>query len=360
MMLTNSNIAYRRLHNQGLSKIIFKDANNVVTQLGAVQAQDYAGAKWAIAQRTKGLTDAEMDRAFADGTILRTHLMRPTWHFVTPADIRWMLMLTAPRVHAVNAFMYRQLELNKAEIKKSYTILEKTLRGNKQLTRTELGSTFEKAGIIAMGQRLSYFMMSAELDGIICSGARKGKQFTYALLEERVPQVKELTRDEALSKLVKRYFATRGPATLQDFTMWSGLTLIDAKNGIEMVKAEFGHETMNGQTYWFSEVKLPAKVKSPTAYLLANYDEYFIGFKDRSAIGDVAKQAGIKGDDPSLIAHIVIINGQIVGGWKRSFKKNEVVVELNLFANLSKAEHQAITAEAQRFGKFIGMPVTLT
>ncbi len=207
-------IAHQRLHNQKLLQTTFTKPDEVVAYLGAVQAQDYAGAKWAIAQRTKGLTDVEIDQAFADGTILRTHLMRPTWHFVTPADIRWMLMLTAPRVHAVSAFMYRQLELDKAVIKKSYTVLEKTLRGDKQLTRTELGSAFKKAGIVAEGMRLGYFMMSAELDGIICSGARKGRQFTYALLEERVPEVKAVKRDEALAKLVQRYFATRGPATL--------------------------------------------------------------------------------------------------------------------------------------------------
>ena len=358
--MSTFNIAHHRLHNQKLLQTAFTKPSQVVAWLGAVQAQDYSGAKWAVAQRTKGLTDAEMDEAFADGTILRTHLMRPTWHFVTPADIRWMLMLTAPRVHAVSTFMYRQLELNKAVITKSYKVLEQTLRGNNQLTRAELGAAFEKSGIFAAGQRLGYFMMSAELDGVICSGARKSRQFTYALLEERAPQVKVLTRDEALAKLVKRYFASRGPATLHDFIIWSGLTMADAKHGIEMVKTEFMHEVIDGKTYWFSEYKAPAKAKHPIAYLLPNYDEYFIGFKDRSAIGEVAKQAGIKGDDPALIAHIVIINGQIVGGWKRTFKKNEAVVELNLFTNLTKAEHKAITIAAQHYSEFLGIPVTLT
>ena len=157
----------------------------------------------------------------------------------------------------------------------------------------------KKQASYAEGQRLGYFMMSAELDGVICSGGRKGKQFTYALLEERVPQVKPLKRDEALAELVRRYFTTRGPATLQDFTWWSGLTMADAKKGIEMVKSQFVSEVLDGQTYWFADSRSPVREKSPTAHLLPNYDEYFIGFKDRSAIGKmVNRQAGIKADDP--------------------------------------------------------------
>jgi len=232
--------------------------------------------------------------------------------------------------------------------------------GNKHLTRTELGSIFEKEGIPAKGVRLAYFMMSAELDGIICSGLRKGKQFTYALLEERVPQVKAISREEALAELVKRYFSTRGPATLQDFTWWSGLTMADARNGIETVKSQFVNEAINNQTYWFSDSKVPAKEKSPAAYLLPNYDEYFIGFKDRSAIGDKAKQAGIKGDDPAMIAHIIILDGQIVGGWRRTSSKNSVSVEANFITKLTNAEIGAVRDAAERYGKFLQLPVTFT
>ena len=305
-------------------------------------------------------TDTALDQAFADGSILRTHLLRPTWHFVTPKDIRWLLKLTAPRVHAVSAYMVRQSELDKAAFKKSNATIEKALRAGKQLTRTELATQLNRAGIPADGVRLSYLMMYAELEGLICSGARRGKQFTYALLEERVPPVKALSRDEALAELISRYFATRGPATLQDFTMWSGLTMTDAKNGIEMVKAQFVNAVINAQTYWLPESAPPKILKSPTAYLLPNYDEYFIGFKDRSAIGEVAKRAGIKGDDPALIAHIIILDGQIVGGWRRTLKKDEVLVEISLIAKLNKAEERAIADAVERFGKFLGIPASTT
>ena len=357
--MNNSEITRLRLQNQRLSGTTFKTPVEVVSYLGAVQSQDYAGAKWALAQRMETASDAALEEAFTDGSLLRTHVLRPTWHFLAPKDIRWILKLSAPRVHAVNAFMYRQTGIDRASIKKSYTVMEKSLRGNKHLTRSELGSALAKAGIMAEGVRLGYFMMSAELDGVICSGPRRGKQFTYALLEERVPPVKSLTRDEALAELTGRYFRTRGPATLQDFTWWSGLTMADAKRGIEMVKAKFRQATMNGQTYWLAESMPGTFAKSPTVYLLPNYDEYFIGLKDRSAIGDVMAKTNISKEDPSVFAHLIILDGQIVGGWKRTLVKKKVVVELTPFTKLKKPEQQAVAEASVRYGRFLDLPVEL-
>jgi hypothetical protein len=357
--MNNSDIAQLRLRNQGLSKKIFQNATDMVGWLGAVQAQDYAGAKWALGQRLKSATDAAIEKDFNEGKLLRIHVLRPTWHFLAPEDIRWILMLSAPRVQVGNAFMYRQLELDRAIIRKSYSVLEKTLQGNKYLTRKELGTVLGKAGIITEGLRLAYIMMSAELDGVICSGPRKGKQFTYALLEERVPQVRERNREEALTELVRRYFATRGPATLQDFTWWSGLTMADAKSGLEMVKSQFVSKTIDGQIYWFADFKPPPKAKSPKAHLLPNYDEYFIGFKDRSAIGEVIQLSKLDANDPAFIANVLIIDGQLVGGWKRTLNRDSVLVKLNLLANLTKVESRAVTDAAQRYSKFLGLPVQL-
>lgn len=361
MTLSRLDIAHQRLHNQGLSQITFTAPNDVVTWLGAVQAQDYAGAKWAIAQRTKDSSDADLEKEFTNGSILRTHLLRPTWHFVTPADIRWILELTAPRVHAANAYMYRNLELDKITFRRSHTALAKALQGGKQLTRSELKSVLQQAGINADGLRLGYLMMCAELDGIICSGRRRGKQFAYALLEERAPKVQVLKRAEALAELTKRYFKSRGPATLQDFVWWSGLTMADAKKGIQMVKSQFVQEVIEGQSYWFPESgpPVPFREKSPTAYLLPNYDEYFIGFKDRSAIGEVIRRSDLEAIRPALNAHIVFIDGQIVGSWRRSLRKDAVLLELDLMTNLTKAEKRAIAEAANRYSKFLGLPVEL-
>jgi hypothetical protein len=269
-----------------------------------------------------------------------------------------MLALSAPRVHAVNGFMYRQQGLDQETIQKSYRVLENVLQGNRQLTRTELGSAFEKAGIKnAKGVRLAYIIMSAELDGIICSGARKGKQFTYALLEERAPKVRELKREEALAELTQRYFATRGPATLHDFTWWSGLTVAEAKEGMEAVKSRFGSEEIGGKDYWFDSSISPVKENPPTAHWLPNYDEYFIGLKDRSAIGEVIRKAGVRGDDPSFLANVIILDGQLVGGWKRVLKKNTVLVEFTLVVDLTKAQKHAIDRAASEYGEFLQLSV---
>ncbi|MBI3150705.1 MAG: AlkZ family DNA glycosylase [Chloroflexi bacterium] len=354
------NIPLYRLHNQRLLTTAFKTPGEVVAWLGAVQAQDYAGAKWAVALRANGLTDEAVERAFIEGKILRTHVMRPTWHFVTPKDIRWMLMLTAPRVHAISNYYYRKSGLDAATFKKSNSAIAKALKGGRQLTRNELASALQKAGIPTDADlRLTYLVMYAELEGLICSGARRGKQFTYALLEERVPPAKPMKRDEALAELVRRYFSTRGPATLQDFAWWSGLTVADAKVGIEMVRPQFVSETINGQTYWLDESNAQTKLKSPTAYLLPNYDEYFIGFKDRSAFAEVIRREKLEENNPAFIAHVIVLNGQVVGGWKRTLKKDSVLVELSLITKLSKTEYQAVVEAANRFGKFLGLSVEL-
>jgi hypothetical protein len=177
--MADLDIAHQRLLNQHIARAPFKQPSDVVNWLVAVQAQDYFGAKWALGLRLQDTHDADIDRAFNAGTILRTHVMRPTWHFVTPADIRWLLALTAPRVHAVNAARYRQLELDSATLKRGHKALIKALQGGQHLTREELSNALEKAGVApAQGQRLAYIVMHAELDGLICSGPRRGKQFT--------------------------------------------------------------------------------------------------------------------------------------------------------------------------------------
>ncbi len=356
-MMTTLDIAHQRLHNQHIAGTPFEKPSDVVQWLGAVQAQDYAGAKWAVAQRTHGITDADMDQALADGTILRTHVMRPTWHFVAPADIRWMLTLTAPRVNALNAYYYRKLELDDAVFAQSNAVLAKALQGGKQLTRPELASTLQQAGIATDDLlRFGHIMGRAELDAVVCSGALRGKQHTYALLDERAPQAKTLERDEALAELTGRYFTSHGPATVQDFVWWSGLTTADAKAGLEMAKTHLVQEVIEGQTYWLSPSMPTAKVASPTAHLLPVYDEYTVAYKDRSAVLDpvYAKQAG-----NGIFSPVIVIDGKIVGTWKRTFKNGAVVIASNPFTAFTAAENQTLAAAARRYGEFLGMPVVL-
>jgi hypothetical protein len=353
-------IAQQRLLNQRLASPAFERPVEVVQWLGAVQSQDYAAAKWALGMRVQSATDDAIEQAFDAGAILRTHVMRPTWHFVTPADIRWMLALTAPRVNAASAYQYRSLELDDAIFARSNAALATALQGGKQLTRSELTSVLKQAGIAADNLlRFTYLIMRAELDGIICSGARRGKQFTYALLDERAPEARTLDRNEALAELSRRYFTSHGPATLQDFVWWSGLTTTDARNGLEMVRSQLVQETVDNQVYWFSPSTLSAKGCSQAAYLLPNYDEYIVAYTDRSAAVDTERTKHLDPRGNILFSHTIAIDGRVVGTWKRTLNKDAVILATNLLTPLNEDETRAFAAAVDRYGAFLGRSVVI-
>src|SRR6266700_5092868 len=359
--MTHLNIAQQRLHNQLITRQTFEKADDVVRWLCAVQAQDYAAAKWALGLRMQTSTDDMIEQAFTDGTILRTHVMRPTWHFVLPDDIRWMLALTAPRVLATIDYYDRTLGLDDAVFSHSNAMLAKALQGGKQLTRAELVPVLQQAGIATDNlQRIGHVLMHAELDGIICSGARRGKQFTYALLDERAPQARTLDCEEALAEFARRYFTSHGPATLQDFVWWSGLTAAEARAGLEMVTTQLMHEVVDGQTYWFSSSTSPINDLSQTVYLLPNYDEYIVGYTDRSAIFDASHTQHLDARGNVLFQHTIVLNGRVVGTWKRMIKKDAVILTPSLFTTLTKDETRALAASTKRYGAFLNMPVNVT
>ena len=359
-MMTTLDILHGRLHNHHIGGTPFEKPADVVQWLGAVQAQDYGAAKWALGLRTRGVSDADIDRAFAEGAILRTHVMRPTWHFVLPADIRWMLALTAPRIKAQVAYYDRKLELDDALYARSNTILAKALEGGNQLTRSEIASILQDAGIATDDLlRLGYIVGRAELDAVVCSGARRGKQFTYALLDERVPQAKTLERDEALAELARRYFTSHGPATLQDYIWWSGLSAADARVGLDMVKSGFIREDADAQTYWFAAYRPNPTDVDSTVHLLPNYDEYIVGYTERSALFDMQHTGKLDSRGNVLFNHTIVIDGQIVGTWKRTVSKRAVGIEPNPFIALTSTQSDALAAAAARYGDFLSLPAVL-
>jgi len=352
--MTNLDIAHQRLYNQHIAMTNFEKPEDVVRWMGAVQAQDYLGALWAVGLRMRNAVAVDIERAMADGVIVRTHPMRGTWHFVTAEDIRWLLTLMAPGRIASNALWYHRLELDDATFAKSNAVFAQTLEGGKQLTRQELAAALGQAGISTEGLRLTFLLHRAELEGVIGSGARRGKQFTFALLDELVPVSKTLERDEALAELARRYFTSHGPATLQDFVWWSGLIAADARAGLEMVKSEFIQEVIDRRAYWLSPSTITAKVASPTAYLLPPFDEYTVAYKDRSAILDPLDTQQAK----YALGPTIAVNGQIVGTWNRTFKKDAVAITTSPFTSLSEAENQAIAAAIERYSRFVGKSIT--
>jgi Winged helix DNA-binding domain len=353
------NVLRRRLRNQALVESRFRESTHVVAWLGAVQAQDYAGAKWGVGQRVEGLTDGDVERAFNEGAILRTHVLRPTWHFVMPADIRWMLALTGPRVHRAVAYYYRKLGLDAEVLTRSRKTLERVLGGRKELTRAELASALERAGIRAERVRLAFLMMDAELEGVICSGARRGKQFTYALLEERAPHAHRLERDEALGELVGRYFSSQGPATVRDLVWWSGLTVREAKRGIEIASA-LVKEVVGDLTYWSSPTTPPTPRISSTAHLLPNYDEYLIAYKDRALVVGNSPRGRVDMERADVFPHYLVNSGRLAGTWKPTLQPGSALVEVALYAHVTAAEARAITNAAERYGSFVNVPVTMS
>jgi DNA glycosylase AlkZ-like len=353
--MTTVDIAQQRLQNQRLSSTTVKKPADLVKWLGAVQAQDFQGAKWAVGQRLHDATDASVEKAFNEGTFLRTHVMRPTWHFVAPSDIRWLLELGKERTKIINNHHYRKLELDESVFKQTNRALTNALRGGKQLTRDQLRDAVRRAGIEpGNALRFVYIVYRAELEGIICSGPRKGKHFTYALLEERVPSFNALKRDEALAELARRYFTSHGPATLQDFVWWSGLTMADAKTGLEMIQMKFSKKMVEGKTYWFSS-DIPAVKAAPTkACLLPPFDEYLIGYKDRTAaFGRSQGQKTIQRNP--VFNSPVVLGGRVVGGWTRILQHNSVRIEVTPFDQLNKSEWRKIKDAGDRYAAFLGM-----
>lgn len=349
-----SDIRHIRLAQQHLTKPTLTSPVEVVQCQVAVQAQDYHGAKWGIGQRMLNATDQFVEQAITDGSILRLHVLRPTWHFVAADDIRWLVKLTAPRVNAVSSYYYRKAGLDAATFRTTNKILIKTLRGGKQLTRDELREAVKRGGVEpGDSMRFGYIMHRSELDGIVCSGARKGNQFTYALLEERVPVSRILETDEALAELTLRYFTSRGPATLHDFVWWSGLTAVLARRGIDISSDQLKSKEVEGKTYWLapsSEVNLRSAGRK--ARLLPSYDEYLIAYKDRSA----ALPEGI--DQEGLASKVafeapLIIDGQVVGCWKRVLGKTLVTIRVTLFSSISKADQKLVVRECEAFARFL-------
>jgi hypothetical protein len=338
------NIARRRLEAQRLSSLKLKTAADVVRWFGGLQSQDYAGAKWALGQRMRIATDTDVEDAYAAGSILRTHVMRPTWHFVAPADIRWMLELTAPRVKAALRSGCRKLELDDRVLGRATAILARALEGERHLTRSALREDLVRSGIDTDGQRFAYMLIHAELDAVICSGPRAGKQFTYALLDDRVPRARPLTRDEALATLAKRYFTSHGPARVRDFSWWSGLTMADATAGLAMVRPRLAEESVDGVCHWFSSSAPPLSRTPARAFLLPAYDEYLVAYKDRGAALDPA----------------IVVDGHVVGRWKRTVSARSDIMTLKFFAAPRRTQQQAATQAAQRYAEFLGTSLAVT
>lgn len=337
-----------------------------------MQAQDYGPAKWAVGARAAGATDAAVEEAVAAGRILRTHVLRPTWHFVLPADLRWLLTATAPRILAHDRRRYAELGLDAAARERAAAAFAGALRGGQALTRAEMAAVAADAGVSPEGQRLPYLLMSAELAALICSGPRRGGQQTYALLDERAPGAPDLPRDAALAELAARYFAGHGPATAGDLARWASLTLAEARAGIERAGTRLQREEAGGLTLWSGaeaadadgpasssrEGGAPAE-RRPVVALVHGYDEMVMGYSETKGL--LAREGSSwTAATPPVGRLIVLVDGRFGGFWRRKVTKARVLVEAELIDTWDDAGRKALAAEAQRFAAFLGLDLDLS
>jgi hypothetical protein len=351
-------IALQRLRQQRLIGPQFHTPAEVAEWFGAVQGQDYLGALWAFGLRIHGATETSIEQAIADRSIVRITILRGTIHFLPAADVHWMLSLLRPRLLMLlrNGQRNQRLEIDDETAAKSQAVFARALEGGGQLTREELAATLQQAGIDGAGSRLMPFLHRAQVDGLICHASRRGKQFTFALLDEWSPGERKLTPEEALAELTRRYFTGHGPATLEDFAWWSGLTKAQAKTGLEMVRSQFAGETIAGQTYYLSP-DAPTLLEPPgIAHLLPTYDEYLVAYADRSAVlGGLQDAAWPRGN--VLFSSAIAVDGRIVGYWRRALSRRSVTVETTPIIPVTKTDRACIADAVRRYSDFLGLPL---
>lgn len=343
-----------RLLNQQLLNPTYRHPKELVSWMGAIQAQDNTMVKWAVGIRLKSGTMKAVEKALHDGEILRTHVMRPTWHLVAAEDIRWMLKLSEQRLKSIyNSYAKGGgLDISEALITKSNTLLEKILCGNKSLTKQEITEYFERSGIPADTHHINRFMSRAEVEGIICSGEFRGRQHTYALLEERVPPTPELAKDESLARLARSYFRSHSPAVLQDFIWWSGLSTSEAKQAIYLIESELAVEQWNDQTWYVhSDCRTRGKI-SDSLCLLPPWDEYLIAYKDRTDV--LPKEYYLKAfTNNGLFFPVMAHRGQIIGNWSKTVKKGNVELDYTCFREDTAIDEELLHQAKLKYRLFL-------
>jgi len=345
-----------RLRNQRIAGSTAATAQDVVASLGAVQAQEFWPAKWALGLRSM-VSEADVDHELDEGRIVRTHILRPTWHFVSAADIRWMLSISGPRVQAVSSYYYRKHGMTAPLVLRSQKVIARALEGRAALTRNELGERLVKARIKLFDNLLAHLVMHAELEGLVCSGPRRGRQSTYMLLDERVPPTRVPSREDALAELARRYFTSHGPAKIQDFVWWSGMTVRDAKTALEALAGAIVAETFDGEIYWMAPSSPPGRRPANTVDLLPIYDEYLIAYRDRRAVAEPKEPAD--GMQHDIFAHYLMIDGTVAGSWRKRDAGGTTDIALKPYRPLSRPQLRAARGIAHRLASFTGREVRI-
>lgn len=350
-----SDVAMLRTYNQGIADSKFNKPEEVVRCLGAMQAQDYRGALWAIGIRMAGATESDVEKALADGKIVRTWPMRGTLHFVSAEDAHWMLDLLTPRVvRATTLRSEKRFGLNEGIIKECGRLVKNALRGGKRLSRPDLYQVLERGGVSTQESRGLHILGRLALDKVICFGPRKDRQQVFVLFDEWIPESKRPSRDESLAKLAIKYFTGHGPAQIQDLAWWSGLSTKDIGRGIEFAGKKLTDEIIEGKTYWMAPKQVRVK-EDKVAYLLPAFDEFLVAYRDRSASLQAIHAKHINPGANGMLNPVIVINGQVLGTWKRIIKRNVIDIELKSFARLTTDQMKSIEKAKEAYLKFLNL-----
>lgn len=347
-----NDIVQMRLAAQQITTQRFTKAKDLAGWMGAMQAQDFAMAVSAAGLRLTGAVERTVTESFDNGEMLRTHVLRPTWHLVSPENIAWMRELSAPHIRSSLASRHRDLGLTGKVLDKSVVIIRDILSPGRHLTGKELEDALIK-GKIKAGDRQAYYhiLLHAELEGIVCSGRSRGKEPTYALTAERAPEAVRLTRDRATAKLAELYFTSHGPATVHDFSWWSGLSLTDARSAARLAGPVIASETIGPQEYFYSREPSSAAVAADRVHLLPAYDEFIISYRDRSLLfsaDDTRRAVSSNG----IFRPVLIVDGRVAGIWRRIIKKH-MTIEITLFTTLKRTLKAAAEEKASAHGIFL-------
>ena len=354
--MTSSELIKMRLQQQQLTSSNYKDAKSLLKWMTAMQAQNLNMAKWAIAQRLKSADMQLVEDAIDKAEIIRTHLLRPTWHFVAADDVYWLLELSAAKLLPAFKAQFKSLELDSKTLIKSLCILEKSLEG-RSLGRNNLVEKLEEAGINTSNSRASYILFYAELEGLICSGKTISKQNTYALLAERVPNKLSLSKSEALAQLALRYFSSHGPATFADFSWWASLNKSELKVARQGLQGDFQSIQFQGQQYWYKDFPLNKSSDPNPVILLAGFDEYIISYKNREDIIPKSEQWKAISSN-GIFKPTLLLDGRVQGTWRLEKSKSKFFIYLELFPsqknNVNKDIKSLIEEEAVKYSRFLG------
>jgi hypothetical protein len=360
MNVNAKTLVRRRSFAQGLASRRFESEVDVLEWMLAMQSQERAVAPWSLGQRTRDRKESDVLRAIADGRIIRTHVLRPTWHYVRAADARWLLEFSAPRVHAANRHYYGTTGLDDETLVRGVDGLAQLLEGKQHRTRVEIAAELRQRGEAWEGFRLGYLLMYAELERVICSGAPKGKHQTYALFDERVGVGETLSRDEALARFTLAYFRSRGPATVKDFCAWATLTVAEATRGLAIVASELERVDVDGRTYWFCESGEARSRSSRTAHFLQGYDEYFMSYRESRDLARPKTSASATSGEQVPFIHAAILHGQVVARWRRKVHRDHVQLETRALTRVTSSGRDALARAAREYARFVGVPVELT